>query len=550
MKFVNCALLSIAAVIAFSLSNNIKRPNGLYFFDKGNVSLINARFTLNYNLSLNDFIIQSEYLKECRLKINELCEKMDDPNVKTNCNYFRKFISSNEKSLNFEFNRIVSKLKRSKRFLTVVALLYVWIKKWLSNDGVNQEIIDELQTIDQQNRDFIKNHISLTNNTLNVHKRAFHKIIHSINTLQNEIFRINEEKSVNLLKYNISNLIQFATLIMLKHYQLMNTLNKILLKDVDANLLSIIDEETLLADLQNVAKKLGENQMFPIKDLKLNDILQISETSVAISGGNILISLKIPIISEDTYSHHEIIRIPHKNNNKMFIFRDIAENILINGKNNEHILLRNEELNKCKIINDKWKICSIEAAIFKGSSCESDALISQNTKTCPFKEIPDKTYFMRFSETSFLIIPFNITQILVSCPGSASIVYIIDSDFQININPGCTIQNDEFKYQVENEYSENITLALANDSTGTVSFENITNYIPEIKNNTLMISDFDPEFQNITEQLIRLYVATSQKPNKIEVSTNEVGLMVLLITAIIFFIIIRVGFIICQKTIK
>lgn len=127
-------------------------------------------------------------------------------------------------------------------------------------------------------------------------------------------------------------------------------------------------------------------------------------------------------------------------NNKMFIFRDIAENILINGKNSEHILLRNEELNDCKIINDKWKICSIEATIYKGSSCESDALINQNTNGCPYGEIPDKTYFMRFSENSFLIILFNITQIMVSCPGNASIVYIIDSDFQINVNPGCTIE--------------------------------------------------------------------------------------------------------------
>lgn len=183
MKFVNFALLSIAAVIAFSLSNNPKRPNGLYFFDRGNVSLINARFTLNYNLSLIDFIIQSEYLKECRLKINKLCEKINDANVETNCDYFRKFISSNEKSLHFEFNRIVSKIKRSKRFLTVIALVYVWIKNWLSNDGINQEIIDELQDIDQQNRDFIKNHI---------------QIIHSINTLQGEIFKIGEARFIEI----------------------------------------------------------------------------------------------------------------------------------------------------------------------------------------------------------------------------------------------------------------------------------------------------------------------------------------------------------------
>lgn len=129
MKILTITFLCLVAV--FSVQSNFKMhlPTGIRYIDRGNISFTHTIWKLNYGLSLNDFMAQSEQLKKCKHRIIELCDSLKDGN---NCDYFTRFIKTNERILEYDFEKIRLKTKRSKRFLTVI--VYVWMKNWLTSD--------------------------------------------------------------------------------------------------------------------------------------------------------------------------------------------------------------------------------------------------------------------------------------------------------------------------------------------------------------------------------------------------------------------------------
>lgn len=539
MKILTIILLCLAAVCSFHSSSEMHDPTGIRYIDRGNISFTHSIWKINYSLSLDDFMAQSEQLKKCKHKIIELCDKLNSEN---NCNYFIRFIKTNERILEYDFEKIQLKTKRSKRFLTIIALVYVWIKNWITNDNINQEIIDYLQSIDQENRDIVKDHITISNDTLNIHKRAFHKIIHAINHLHEDIRRLEKAKTSDALKINLSNTIQTATIIFLNHYQLMSTLTKILMNDKNANLLEIIDESIFKTNLLNIVKKLGENQALPANISNPLSILQITDVAIHVAGTDISIEIKIPIVNEDPYEYYQIIGIPYRHNDKMLLIDSLSQNIIVNRGKNEYTLISDSDLGKCKIINERLKLCQLRTFFFTDLSCEFDAFANNNTQNCKKREIPPKSYIMRLTPNSFMIIPFVKTQVMVSCADNSTTIYTVETNFQVEVQSGCSIQNEDFRYEINSEFSENITIALANQTFNNLNF-NETIYLPENNNNnnTLSIEEFDSEFRNATAKLIELYLSASKTPARIIVSNNEIGLIMIIIIAIAVLLLVRLG---------
>lgn len=152
---------------------------------------------------MNALMTHSFELKKCKINI-KTCSKIKS-NV--NCNYFLRFIETNEKLVANEIQKLRTMSNRPKRFLTVITLVYVWIKQWLTDDGIDQKIVDQLQEENKKNRELTEQHLRITNTTIELQNKVYHKLKESIYLLQNEIIKIENVTTDTYYLAGLSNVI-------------------------------------------------------------------------------------------------------------------------------------------------------------------------------------------------------------------------------------------------------------------------------------------------------------------------------------------------------
>lgn len=179
-------------------------------------------------------------LNNCKNKIMILCTDFGNS---TNCEYFFKFMESNEKNIERELVKVESMAKRSKRY-NLLPLPFGWLKNLFSS-GIDQETIDKLQKTDTENRELIKDQMI-------IHKHAFHKITSDIQVLDSKISSIAKTQSLEFFNQQLNDLIQMASFIFVQHHKIIITLTKIIMQSPDVNILNIVDEDLLIANLNTM----------------------------------------------------------------------------------------------------------------------------------------------------------------------------------------------------------------------------------------------------------------------------------------------------------
>lgn len=538
MKFAALTILCLITTIALTVTEHSR---GIVITHKGEILNSFTKWHLNYNISITEFMKQSDQLKMCKEHINNLCSQIENKN---SCVYFQRFMDTNEHALSKQLEKVKSLSKRSKRFLTLIMLIYTWIRDWLADDVINQEIVDRLQKADQANKNLTLDHISISNKTLQIHKQGFNKINKNIQGLRNQLTLIEQIQQKTTLELELANTIQLANLIYLNHFQRMETLTKILMNDRSANLLEIIDENILLSNLDMISKELGKSHSIPksISKGDLEEFLQICAVQVKISDSNIYIKISIPIINNNRYDHFQLTPIPIRQNNRMIIVDKISDHVLINKNKTEYLLLSNTELEKCKHIEVDLKVCFGLTPIYRGTSCELDYAVNHNMSNCLTREIPTKSYVVRMTLTEFMIIPYNKTQVATQCPDEAQIIHLISLPEIISVRPGCIFYNEDFRYEIDSEFSANVSISLSNYSIQNLTFRNVIQDFNKFNQESINMDDTDLGFKNVTEQLIQLYNQVEKKDEKIVVPQyNEWGLLIIIFIALTTCCAVRIG---------
>lgn len=204
-------------------------------------------------------MLKSFKLKKCKQSIYTLCDMLHKD---TNCAYFKKFVLSNERLLTLQLHKLQSLSRRNKRFFalinTGITMVANWIKEWIFGSS-DEEIMDELKRADEENREFLKEQVVLSNKSLHVQQQAFKKIINQINLLHSELSSLRDIYQKTQMVAHLHNLIQDAMLL-LNHYQLIDVLTKVFVDEKTINCIDFIGEDMLKDNILTIDKKLGEAQ--------------------------------------------------------------------------------------------------------------------------------------------------------------------------------------------------------------------------------------------------------------------------------------------------
>lgn len=283
----------------------------------------------------------------------------------------------------------------------------------------------------------------------------------------------------NNIKAELTNTLQLANLVFLHHSQLMDTLANIMLNNQNANLIEIIDEETLFINLKTIEKKVGKEYAFPIplSNETLAELLQFCEIRIKIIGTIIHIYIAIPIVFKEQFDHYRLILSPFRVDREMFMYEGVFGHIMMNARRDKYLLVTDGQMVNCRGIDEKNGVCSGLSPIFMGPSCEFDFITTNNTHDCPTQRIPNGCYVNQISVDTFVIIPFNETDIVIQCPEKLPYNHTVGSALKLIIEPGCTFSNENFRYEIDGEFTTNISISVSGSTGFNFTFQdNLTDY--------------------------------------------------------------------------
>lgn len=543
---------TIAALLPLMLRMNIEKTHalsgsdGLKFVERYDINHAVSKWTIHYVIEINDFMTHSIELNNCKTKIKKICERLRD---EPNCLYYDAFISTNERFVKREIDNIKSMTRRFRRSLTGILLkeAYDWIEQLLSDDGVDQDIIDQLQRVDKKNRDIVKHHISIMNSTLVINKQAFHTMIAHLEKLEGEIELVAKIQSKELLRIHLSNVIQYSNLILLQFYRLVSSFTRILNHDPTVNILDLIGDDIFLMNLKNIESKLGEKRSLPftVSNETLFEFIRVGDVTITMSMDHINIVVTIPILDETTYKHYQIMPLPFKRNDSIYIHDSVANNIFVDMNDYSYALISNHDLDSCRLLDVGTLICPIRSPILFGPGCEIDSFRFNESEDCVSKKITNRNYIVRLNTNLFYIVPLIDTQVYIECENGTRETLLVNDTREVIIGNDCAFRTEDLEYSIEGEIVENVTISFSrNFSYSLRSEEDI--HISTF-NNTVFIEEVDSSFENITKRLLSLYEQANETPSHISVKRNSFHLLTTIIVAVMLYVVIRIGWkLLCQ----
>lgn len=128
-------------------------------------------------------------------------------------------------------------------------------------------------------------------------------------------------------------------------------------------------------------------------------------------------------------------------------------------------------------------MCSSLNPVFKKHTCESAALVFNNTQNCRYTHADQRNHLIRINIDTFMIVPFVRAHIDMICENGTSVSHSFQTNKILKIEPGCIIENEEFRVELGASNYENITIPIFGDIN--LDFYNSTNDFLDF-NNTLL----------------------------------------------------------------
>lgn len=125
----------------------------------------------------------------------------------------------------------------------------------------------------------------------------------------------------------------------------------------------------------------------------------------------------------------------------------------------------------------------------------------------------------------------------------------METNLDIEVPAGCTFFNKDFKYEIFEELTTNVSISLLSLPTINLESQYSSEIIPT-GDEIPLISEDDFNYRNVTQQLVKLYSRASGDPERILLPDNEIGLNKMMIIAITILICIRIGCCILRTLIK
>lgn len=392
--------------------------SGVTFIKETSGSLSYQKWNIIYYYGITSYLDQIVLFENAIEEIHRACELLDDKNeiCTTLTVRLEKYHDKIEHSRD-----IIKKFHtegRYKRSLStpvsaiILTLLGLADENWaIKFDGV----IDQLNHNTQTHNDLRKAQISVFKESLVSTDNMFKELTKKLKSLNSYVKKIkhtvsNQTSHTGHME-NLNYLLQTATLIMIDHSRVSDTIIHLLTGSSPFRFTELLPASKLQENLREINYALDTDKQLPI-NIDTENIYEISQIKTTIINNRLLIIATIPIINTVKYDLFRAIPIPTRVNDEAVTMHLSSEYFLINKPESHLIRITREEYTNYARKSNDQVICTPSSPIYVGkhTGCET-ILFSEADQGglniyCKYniRKIPLRNYFIKLGSSNLFYV--------------------------------------------------------------------------------------------------------------------------------------------------
>lgn len=544
MKIVTIMILLVTTIIIYCSDNSNKTSleNGIIFSNGKLIRPIEKYKTIEYIIKMEKYFENTFKLGKCAETIENLCSLLRD---NKNCKYFLRDIHENIQRINDDHNSIRSfdENHRNKREIRNINAIILTIFDWIfGSPTINEWVIHEIQNATMENRQMIHTSTQIMNETIIVTTQLNNDIESDLNTVYDELNKLKDNAMQFEINHKLSAYIQMTHSIIINHNLMTNTIIDILRNIKDVNIARIIKYDQLREDILLMEEMMGNDTKLPINTMQqsIYQLIKASNFESSINREELRITLKIPIVSHDTFRIIQPKIFPIKRNNSFFILDSDNTEFIYNPRTGKVAPLSMEVTQNCIQLFDKSLICPHEnITFFSPTNCLETIYTQSNNSNqiCKFRQIKPQNYIFKMNDNTIFYLTINHIEIIENCPGENTHKYEIFGRGFLKFAGGCFIQAEENEFYIpHNDIKKTSEINPWNNNT---SFDfnykyNINENLP--LKNKIRFLDGNTKLGGIMKQIEELASFSNRKIEKIHIPrTTTLSIPIILIIIICLF---------------
>lgn len=487
-----------------------------------------SSWRLIYHYDLADFYDNVNLYKDSLIKLDEICNKLDEMNESAQCSALvRKHKSFLEDmNLDVEYLEIIQSEGKKKRtvnkrrkrdsplgFVTTYGLKPIFgimdeedaeqiaakINELAENQRVQHTILDH-------NLSIISKLVDTTNDTMFEFKQGMEEMSKFIEQTTQKLREMEDGFDLHLSFTYISSL---ATNIKIEYTKAINLIKRVIQNKLIGEFTELLTYKHLTKELEEIKQGFDDSKVRLLSDpLELQNSIIVTG---AIAKRKLLIELQVPIVDRSVYTLQKIVRLPIKHNEKTIVFEIPHMNHLVQNETRLYIPMQPEDLAYCHEVSRKKLLCypQRETHYSDETSCESNILFDspQNMITsCSVRYAKDINWIIGLNNNQYYISPKTNLTIIERCIGQIPSKTIVDRPGIIKLDINCELYTDKIIiYPKYTRVRAGITnLPTANRTQG-IKIRELRNIESKFKDlpppPKIIFKNFNEEFAEIDDEI-------------------------------------------------
>lgn len=460
MKFVGIlglAIISITRALYFTEQNI---TSGITFINETSGSISYQRWNALYYYSLKNYLDQTVLFENAIEEMRKTCKLLQEEGSICTTLIIRleKYREKIEQSR--EIIRKFGTEGRYKRSIPMFGGLLLALFSTMAADQakIYNDIIEQVEGNLKTHQELRQEQLSVFKDSLTSNDNRFDELTNRINFLTSHALmdkNMTNDVSKGAVRENFNFLIQTATLIMIDHNRISDTIIELLTNASLDKITTLIPTSKFIEDLRMIGYALNADKKLPIdiNTENIYELFRIMTVKTTIINNRLLIVITIPIVNVMTYDIFRAIPIPTRVNDDAVIIQPSSDYFLMNKKASHFIPLTSEEYAKCTRKSNDHIICAPSSPIFIGrhTKCEIGLFNEIDLKDlnthCKYnlRKIQQQNYFVRLgSPNLFYIYIHKPIVVRFLCDGREPTEILLNQNGMLALDDKCVMQSEGF----------------------------------------------------------------------------------------------------------
>lgn len=388
---------------------------------------------------------------------------------------------------------------------------------------------------------------SLTINALMKEEASIRSKLNEITTHFNGVY--DNIDDVSKLQY-INTVFQYCTSITSNLKSIQDKILNIMLHSQQGNVHpSIFDPKQLQMELERIHSKIPKGMFLPSEN-QSRDKFNIYKTMTArmgLSQNNIIIEIKIPIISNEVFQLFNLIPVPVYHNNQFTYIKPKTNYLAVTLSREHYVLFSENYFKNCYSYQDNHMLCHNKGPVFttvaSNNQCEIEILkhSKEIPKSCEIRSVQLKRFWSPMVAKNSWIFSVKLQRTIdVICQENIQSVQLHNSGI-LKIKGGCHIKDDDITIAAESEVKTKFNISF-------LPTHNLSAFILQEKRKP-QLTTYDHHDQSFRDDINRIQQLINQQGTS-EIIDDHVNMHDVHHYTVIYLIVLIIAAAICLKAVQ